>query len=215
MDDAARSTINGLYACGESSCSGLHGGNRLASNSLLEGLVYGELAGRMSAECRPTVNGNGNGNGGRAGLSESSKQIISDIPLSDRGELDLHDVRSSLRSVMWRHLGIVRDGPLMDDVREMIEFWRRYTLDKIFDDPKGWEVQNMLYVCSLICESARWRRESRGTHTRADEPARRSDFCVHDLWSRMQRPEDAPACVPCAGDAAADSDAVVGQGHEG
>lgn len=195
VDACGRSTVPGLYTCGESSYSGLHGGNRLASNSLLEGLVYGELAGRTSAECRPAHNGNGNG-AGRSGWLESSKPIISDIPISNRGELDLNDVRSSLRSAMWRHLGIVRNGPLMDDLREMIEFWRRYTMDKIFDDPMGWEVQNMLSVCSLMCASARWRRESRGTHTRTDEPISRPDFRVHDLWSRLQV-SDKPLMVPC------------------
>ena len=175
VDPFGRTNRPGLYACGEAACSRLHGANRLASNSLLEGLVRGEITGRVCEEQRET------GNGGRP-----PKRLISDIPLSEHGGLDLTDVRSSLRSVMWRHLGIVRSGQAMDDVREMINFWGRYTLDKIFDEPMGWETQNMLLVASLICNSAMWRQESRGVHSRRDYPEPRESFRCHDLWHKGQ-----------------------------
>jgi L-aspartate oxidase len=179
-DEGARTNVTGLYACGEAACTGLHGANRLASNSLLEGLVFGRIAGET---CREMLDGGPPG----------PVKIISDIPLSDRSELDLADVRSSLRSVMWRHVGIERDGRRLDEVQEMFDFWARYTLDKIFDDRTGWEVQNLLLVGAMMTRAARWRCESRGTHYRLDCPGVRDDFRVHDVWQRgHQEPSPAP-----------------------
>lgn len=169
-DVAGRTGVQGLYACGEAACTGLHGANRLASNSLLEGLVMGKVVGEVIKESL----------GGQA----TPMKIISDIRPSDRSELDLSDVRSSLRSVMWRHVGIERDGQQLADVMDMFDFWARYTLDKIFDDRMGWEVQNLLLVGGLMTRSAQWRRESRGTHFRLDYPQQREEYRVHDVWKR-------------------------------
>ncbi len=148
--------VPGLYACGEVACNGLHGANRLASNSLLEGLVFGRRAGVAAAttEAPPRAN----------------LRVVSDIRPSDKGELDLIDVRSSLRSAMWRNVGIVRSGNRLADALDMIDFWCRYSLDKIFDDPDGWEIQNMLSCAAIVTCAARAREESRGTHTRSDFP---------------------------------------------
>jgi len=172
-DVQGRTNITGLYAAGEAASTGLHGANRLASNSLLEGLVYGEICGRVCAEM--CTNG-----------PTTPAKIVSDIRPSDRSELDLADVRSSLRSVLWRHVGIIRDGARLAEVSEMFDFWARYTLDKIFDDVRGWEIQNMLLVGALITRSAQWRTESRGTHYRLDHPRMSDELRVHDLWQRGQ-----------------------------
>lgn len=179
-DEVGRTNLTGLYACGEAASTGLHGANRLASNSLLEGLVCGEITGRA---CREMLGGGG----------AAPAKIISDIPLSDRSELDLGDVRSSLRSVMWRHVGIEREGRRLEEVVEMFDFWARYTLDKIFDDRAGWEVQNLLTVGALMTRAALWRRESRGTHYRLDCPNPSDDFRVHGIW---QRGRSEPARLP-------------------
>lgn len=170
-DPDGRTSVPGLYACGETACTGLHGANRLASNSLLEGLVFGQRAGAACAEML--------GNGGA-----TPYKIVADIRPSDRSELDLADVRSSLRSVMWRHVGIERNGDRLGEVAEMFDFWARYTMDKIFDERSGWEVQNLLTVGALITRAAAWRRESRGTHYRIDHPEPRDDYRLHDLWRR-------------------------------
>ena len=170
-DARGRTNVAGLYACGEVACTGLHGANRLASNSLLEGLVFGQIIGDT---CRET----------RTGSGGAPVKIISDIRPSIRSELDLADVRSSLCSVMWQHVGIERDGDQLTKVTEMFDFWARYTLDKIFDDRAGWEVQNLLLVGALITQSARWRTESRGTHYRLDCPDAKDCLRVHDLWRR-------------------------------
>ena len=180
-DDAARTGLAGLYACGEVAATGLHGANRLASNSLLEGLVIGRIAGQTCREMKDIA-------GARAPV-----RVVSDIRPSERSELDLADVRSSLRSVMWRHVGIERTGDRLAEVAEMCDFWANYTLDKIFDDRAGWEVQNLLLTAALITRAAHWRRESRGTHYRLDFPEPMAEFRVHDRWLRGRaEPEVAP-----------------------
>ncbi len=177
VDEQGRTSLPGLWACGEGACSGLHGANRLASNSLLEGLVLGKQVGQ---QLRQTLATNGAGNG------PQRVKVVSDIRPSDRSELDLADVRSSLRSVMWRHVGIEREGDRLKEVEEMFAFWARYTMDKIFDERAGWEVQNLLTVGTLITRAAMWRTESRGTHTRTDYPQSDDAFAVHDVWKRSE-----------------------------
>jgi len=182
-DTRGRTSLPGLYACGEAAATGLHGANRLASNSLLEGMVLGKAAGESAAaEVRAAE-----------GHATRSYKVVSDIPLSDRSELDLADVRSSLRSVMWRHVGIEREGERLKEVGEMFDFWARYTLDKIFDEQPGWEVQNMLTAGALVTRAAHWRAESRGTHYRADAPEPSDEFLTHDTWRRGGAAEESPA----------------------
>ncbi len=176
-----RTDVPGLYAVGEVASTGLHGANRLASNSLLEALVMGESCGAAAEEMRSDdAAHNGWGVAPRSG----PMQVISNIPPSERGELDLGDVRSSLRSAMWRNVGVERSGGKLADMLEMCDFWARYTLDKIFDDPHGWETQNMLLCAALTTRSAAWRQESRGCHRRSDHPVPDEAFAVHDLWRR-------------------------------
>jgi L-aspartate oxidase len=137
------------------------------------------------------------------GSQPAPAKVVSDIRPSDRSELDLADVRSSLRSVMWRHVGIERDGARLREVSEMFAFWARYTLDKIFDDRSGWEVQNMLLVGALMTRAALWRSESRGTHFRVDFPETLDAFHVHDLWQRgASEPETSPVLQGSASAAA-------------
>jgi L-aspartate oxidase len=180
VDADGHTSVPGLYACGEVACTGLHGANRLASNSLLEGLVCGEQVGRGCIEAMQDA------------VSMPLK-IVADIPLSDRSELDVSDVRSSLRSVMWRHVGIERVGGRLEEVSEMFDFWARYTLDKIFDDRDGWELQNALLVGALITRAARWRTESRGTHFRTDYPETDDKLRQRALWTLGQ---DEPTLAP-------------------
>lgn len=202
-DMLGRSSVPGLFAVGEVASVGLHGANRLASNSLLEGLVVGEAAGRTAAEvARQMSLSNGVGGGGAADQSmhwpdstlngtnfrfrppPSPVPVISDIRPSETGELDLSDVLSSLRSAMWRNAGVERSQKRLRDVSEMIDFWSRYTLDKIFESPPGWQTQNLLLAAALIAQSALWREESRGGHLRTDQTQPREEFLVHDRWRR-------------------------------
>ncbi|MGA2173066.1 MAG: L-aspartate oxidase [Sedimentisphaerales bacterium] len=155
-DIGAKTSIENLYACGEVSSTGLHGANRLGSNSLLEGLVFGRIAGQVPVDKKPTRPG--------------QPPIKYQIPHSERSRLDTADVRNSLRALMWRNVGITRKAHDLKQAIEQIRFWQRYVMDKQFDNPQGWELQNMLTVCLLIAQSALARKESRGVHFRSDYP---------------------------------------------
>ena len=170
-DEQGRSSLPGLLVCGEASTTGLHGANRLASNSLLEGLVCGREVGQA---CRQLIEAE----------TRSPVRLDAQVPTSDRSQLDVADVRSTLRSVMWRHVGIERHGRHLAEVGEMFDFWARYTLDKIFDDRAGWEVQNLLWVGALVVRAAASRMESRGTHYRLDYTEPDDTQRGHLLWQR-------------------------------
>lgn len=170
-DLEARTSVEGLYCCGEASCTGLHGANRLASNSLLEGLVLGRVAGRNAAE----------------GASSAVKplRIRNENDRSPKTMLDLADVRQSLRSLLWRNAGIVRNGDRLDETVEIIRFWSRFVLDKTFDEPAGWEVQNMLTLGGLLAMSAGRRRSSCGVHYRSDSENETSNTSQYHYAYRM------------------------------
>jgi L-aspartate oxidase len=185
-DADGHTSLPGLFAVGEASCSGLHGANRLASNSLLEGLAFGARAGTTAA---------------RESKDESLKfplNIEYKVPGSVKTELDVADVKSSLRSVMWRNVGIERTGDRLTETREIIAFWSRYVMDKTFQPSivgveaasAGWELQNMLTACFLITTAAYTRTESRGAHYRLDYPDRDDlHWRMHLLWRRpMETP---------------------------
>jgi L-aspartate oxidase len=162
VDMQGRTTVPGLWAAGEVTSSGLHGANRLASNSLIEGLVYGTLCAR--------------------GAASEARKVSADLrglPLEFRvrkpenGQaLDVTDLTNSLRSLMVRNMGIVRDRRRMQEAKRDVEFWCRYVLTREFDSRAGWELQNLLTVARLMIDSALKREESRGTHFRSDFPNR-------------------------------------------
>jgi L-aspartate oxidase len=156
-DSEGRTSMDRLWAAGEVSSTGLHGANRLASNSLLEGLVYGEHAG--------------------SGASAAAEQIRDDfraLPLENpsrqvSGEpLDLLDIRNSLKALMWRAAGVRRNRELLEEAAASIDTWRNYVLVRQFNTQEGWELQNMLTVARVMVAAALAREESRGTHLRTD-----------------------------------------------
>lgn len=158
-DINAATSIRNLYACGEAAATGLHGANRLGSNSLLEGLVFGKIAGISAMQQA------------KADVSLMKHPSIRyKVPHSDRTRLDAVDVTNSLRALMWRNVGITRKAKPLREAIEIIWFWQRYVMDKTFDSPKGWQCQNMLTVCELMAQSALDRKESRGVHFRSDFP---------------------------------------------
>lgn len=159
VDARGRSSIEGLWACGEVASTGVHGANRLASNSLLEGLVFGKRVGRDASE------------EALAGAAVATPRTLEhELAPSPRTELDLTDVRNSLRAVCWRNLGIDRTADRLAETLEIIGFWGRYVMDKVLADRAGWETQNMLTVAWCIAMAAAARNESRGVHFRSDFP---------------------------------------------
>jgi L-aspartate oxidase len=192
VDDTGRTTLPGLLAAGEVTSSGLHGANRLASNSLLEGLVYGARAGAAASADVLAMPG-----GDRA--DEFRVPPIS-FPRAGGGEvngaLDLADIRNSLRALMWRHVGVERTEASLREALDTVEGWCRYVLPRQFADPQGWQLQNMLEVARLMIHAAIDRRETRGVHYRADHPATSDAWRRHIAW-RRGRPEPMFASVGC------------------
>lgn len=162
VDRNGASTLPGLWAAGEATSSGLHGANRLGSNSLLEGLVYGLRAGRNASR-----------------QAADQPDSFTALPLAaewpeiahDDDELNLEDLRNSLASLMWRNVGIRRDDAGLREAADQVNFWDSYTSRREFKEPHGWELQNMLLAARLVISSAMARTESRGVHFRSDFPA--------------------------------------------
>lgn len=154
-DEYGQTNIHGLYACGETACTGVHGANRLASNSLLEGLVFGYRAGERAGHTEKLLR--------KQGFSNDIKDNI-------HQKINVADVKNSLASLMLRNMGIERDEKGLLEAKKSIDFWMSYILNKEFSSPAGWELQNMLMVASLMQESALTRQESRGVHFRKDYP---------------------------------------------
>lgn len=159
VDAEGRTTLPGLWASGEVTSTGLHGANRLASNSLLEALVYGACTGEGASR-----QAEGKDDTFRALPLENPRSDPVDLPL------DLPDVRNSLKSLTWRSVGVRRDGEGLREALDSIKHWCRYVLAVQFADPTGWELQNMLCVARLTIEAALMREETRGCHVRADFP---------------------------------------------
>ena len=179
VDLEGRTSLPGLWAAGEVTSSGLHGANRLASNSLLEGLVFGAHAGEGAS---------------RAAAETPGRFQVWPISPPRRAalheQLDLDDIRNSLRSLMWREVGVRRHGTGLADAVRSIEAWQSYVLPRMFDRVKGWELQNMLVVARLVAEAARRREESRGVHFRVDFPATDDANWKHAI--RFRRQPDRP-----------------------
>jgi L-aspartate oxidase len=162
IDHNGHTSLPGLWAAGEVTSSGLHGANRLASNSLIEGLVFGSRCGRGAAEAvRKSP---------RQMIALPLRQVIPRADATDR--LDIADLTASLRALMVRRMGIVRERPRLLEAQHDVEFWCRYVLTREFDGRAGWELQNLLTVARLMIDAALKREESRGTHFRSDFPRR-------------------------------------------
>jgi L-aspartate oxidase len=161
VDHRGQTTLPGLWAAGEVTSSGLHGANRLASNSLLEGLVFGAACGAGAA-----------GEAARQPDTFVVPPVEGDFRPDNAGTLDVADLTNSLRSLMVRAMGIVRNRAGLLEAERTVAFWCRYVLRREFTARPGWELQNLLTVARLMIWSALERTESRGVHFRSDHPAR-------------------------------------------
>lgn len=150
-----RTSLEGLYAGGEVACTGVHGANRLASNSLLEGIVFG---GRIA---RDIMNRDW---GGFARPRLVYKELGEDA-VRKAGE-----VIASVQRIMQKGVGLIREGTGLKEAAEALErFWSGWYGPA--RERRAAEVGNMLLVARLMVEGALWRRESRGAHYRRDYPA--------------------------------------------
>jgi len=160
VDRNGETTIRRLYGCGEVTASGVHGANRLGSNSLLEGLVFGARAGEHA------------GQRASGPPADAVRSFRGKGPRPAREHLDLLDMRNSLTSLVGRAAGILRAHEPLQSARQTLDRWAQYALVRRFDAPAGWELQNMMTISRLLIEAAWLREESRGAHARRDFPER-------------------------------------------
>lgn len=157
-----RTTLKGLYAAGEVTCTGVHGANRLASNSLLEGLVFGAQAGKAASKDSLEF-------GVRSLETESKNQRPN---TKDQTRISTA-VRKRVKRVMWERVGILRDKDSLQRALNEFEQIRKADL--------GTLSRNFVTVATLITKAALWREESRGGHFRNDFPETRDDWRVHSI----------------------------------
>lgn len=162
--------IKGLYAAGEVACTGVHGANRLASNSLLEGLVYGARAGRCA------LNSPIKQHHLKVGIKELPRV---DYPVRHQLSFpDYEEIRRSLKKLMWERAGIIRCAESLEEARKKIDSWS-FILEKDFVTRRELELKNMLIVARLIVESALKRKCSVGAHYRSDYPEKGDNWKKH------------------------------------
>ena len=164
-DLEGRSSLRGLYACGEVASTGVHGANRLASNSLLEGLVFGERVARQLVHPVP------------AQPPPPGRLVRVDWPAGG-GRDDTRGAVDRVRDILWDDVGIVRTGGGLRGALDELSGLGRSTEPGRSTDPPG-PVANAVLTASLIARTALTRTESRGAHYRSDFPKRRPQWRLH------------------------------------
>ena len=169
-DSWGHTTVPGLYACGEAACTGLQGANRLASNSLLEGLVFGRRAAR--ALCREIPAEGQKEKGGRWQSVLEPWKVSQEETAADR---------QHLQELMSRQLGIARDR---EDLRQALEelgaVEAKYA-GQAAETPEQLDLKSQILVSRLIAQAALQREESRGAHYRLDFPKPRDCWKHHTI----------------------------------
>ncbi|MBK9214110.1 MAG: L-aspartate oxidase [Chloracidobacterium sp.] len=155
-----RTTLPGLYAAGEVACTGVHGANRLASNSLLEGLVFGARAGAAAVDDRWE----------RASDPSERRRPPDGSPTLATA------VRKRVKRIMWERVGILRDRDGL--VRAQQEF------EQIAAGSLSTSSRNFVTLGTLVAAAALWREESRGGHYRTDFPETRDEWHCHSIQQR-------------------------------
>ena len=174
-------------SAGEVACSGVHGANRLGSNSLLEGLVFGLRAAAAAARYANTLNTHP---ASRSGHADSVSE--ENLPARKMSEQDVEKLRNSLRRLMWTKVGLIRTADSLQKALEQIQQWSR----KLQVPPlsrTGLETQNMIQVGKCVTESALWRTNSVGAHYREDIP-----YFKGLKWKVHSQCQQTPLPVPAA-----------------
>ncbi|GAA1375223.1 L-aspartate oxidase [Streptomyces beijiangensis] len=173
-DLRGRTTVPGLYACGEVACTGVHGANRLASNSLLEGLVFAE---RIADDITATTH-------------ERTEPVV---PEGTTLPLLAPESRLTIQRAMTRGAGVIRSSASLEEAAAGLEAIRADADEEIPDGHKpavpgveAWEATNLLCVARVLVAAAQRREETRGCHWREDHPDREDEAWRRHLVVRLQ-----------------------------
>ncbi|MBV9788188.1 MAG: FAD-binding protein, partial [Chloroflexi bacterium] len=169
-------TLPGLYACGEVACTGVHGANRLASNSLVEGLVFGWRIVRRTIEGAPAT-------------PDSTQRPLPDLQIAPMPDRTLPSViqpptKAAAQQLMWEHVGLVRNADGLDRAVAALAGW-----NATLPTPRTiaeHELANQLLLSWLMATAARERTESRGGHYRADHPHTDAVWQRHIVLTRAE-----------------------------
>jgi len=148
------SSVAGLYAAGEVSCTGVHGANRLASNSLLEVLVFSHRIIENSVD-----------RGQPLAMAPAQRRRLAEVK---PGAVVSLPEKAEIQEIMWRYAGIVRDGAGLAEVAAKLAAWQAAAATPSIRE--GYELQHLITCGRLMTEAALYREESRGSHFRADFP---------------------------------------------
>jgi Aspartate oxidase len=171
-DVHGRTSVPGLYAAGEAACTGVHGANRLASNSLLEGLVFGVLA----AEAVIADDGKDQ----RAAVREQAADVVPEAS-SVTGEKATERWIAELRNLMWKYAGLLRDANGLREAQRGLDALAVTMPRGMFR--RALEARNLHTVAGLIVAAALGREESRGAHYRNDFPERDA-MALHSVMAK-------------------------------
>jgi L-aspartate oxidase len=163
-------SLPGLFAAGEVACTGVHGANRLASNSLLEVLVFGKRIIERSVK------------GNKPGKNEPDKNVSSVVRQEPSGQGGPPPGRSALQQLLWESAGIVRNGAGLERARSILAGWQECLAEP--QDRPSWELLNLVITGRLMTESALMRLESRGAHYRTDYPDRDPEWIKHIVLTK-------------------------------
>jgi L-aspartate oxidase len=186
-DLSGRTSIPGLYAAGEVACTGVHGANRLASNSLLEGLVFGARAGESVIADLAAAGA------ARAGPWSPSAAQAAGVRCITAAAAP--GIVEELRRVMWEDVGIIRDAAGLERAVSAILALEAGLGERPLTRA-GLEARNMLFAGRLIAESALRRAESRGSHFRADIPRPEPGRGRHSIIAPGAPAPDLPLARP-------------------
>ncbi|MBN9607260.1 MAG: L-aspartate oxidase [Actinomycetales bacterium] len=189
-DDAGRTTIPGLYVVGEASNTGVHGANRLASNSLLESLVFAwRAADALDGPFRALEVDALDPADARAQNTPSGEKMSprvtenDDFPPLDAEVGATAFTRAALRGLMWDRVGLERDLPGLREAAGILAAWAADGPDPVGTDPEAQEDRNLLDLGRLMVTAAIRREESRGAHDRTDFPETREEFAHRVAWA--------------------------------
>lgn len=179
-DLCGRTSLPGLYAAGETAATGVHGANRLASNSLLEGLVFGARAGDAMRKDAPAEKRAGRPAPGKAVAAKPAQRNAPNHSTAGGINPNSPPVLQQIRQLTWKNTGIMRTGK---DLARAIEEIRKLEPPRPEKaSRRDFELRNLWRVAELIACSALAREESRGSHYRSDFPFKNDEeFCRHSV----------------------------------